>query len=122
MSEMIKNKIKTANDPTVHNRRSFITIAKVIKTSEQNNYCSIEYVNNFGVHCIQKKVPVLTSSISIIDWFPKKNDIVNVEVNEGNILIVGPYDANYNVNRSQVQNKKDFLSNDYGDTMCGVLF
>ena len=44
MSEMIKNKIKTANDPTVHNRRSFITIAKVIKSSEQNknNFCSAD--------------------------------------------------------------------------------
>lgn len=122
MSE-IKKRIQDINNPAVHNRRSFTTIGKVTKINEKTNTCSIQYINNEGYYSNKDNVHVQLLIPSVIGWFPKVDDYVNVNITERNIVIAGPAEDAYVMHtRSKVQTKKEITASNYGSTLAGNIF
>ncbi len=123
MSDVIKNKIKQINNPTVNNRRSFTTVGKIIAINEKTNECDIQYLNNDGNYSNKTNVYVKLNMPGVLGWFPKKDDFVSVEITDMSITIVGPAEDRYEVNtRPTIQTPKEALSSNIGCTMAGMIF
>ena len=117
-----KKKIQQLNDPAVHNRRFLNTIGKILKINEKNNTCKVQYVDNNGYYKISDNVYVKLIAPSIIGWFPKVDDIVEIQINESNVLITGPYSYDYSKQQSLIKKDKDILFDNIAGTIGGVIF
>lgn len=97
--------------------------ATVNKSNEKNNTCDITYVNQEGVRVKQVGVPVQLTNVSFIDWFPKKNEVVNVSVKRGEIYITGPdYQHSYASMRNSIQLSQDIHSDNSSYFLGGYIF
>ncbi len=96
------------------------TIAVVTKTDEDNNLCSIRYVNKDGSVAEIKRAAV---DLRNTDWFPEVKEPVLVEVTgKKNALIISKYTENYNDDIRSNQKLSNDVSADSDNTCCGQIF
>lgn len=118
----VMNKLKQVNDPAVHNRRFINSIGKIISINEKANTCRVQYIDNDGYYKIIDNVFVKVLYPGIIGWFPKIDDMVELQINENFIIITGPYSYDYNNIQSKIKTTKDILHDNVEGTICGSIF
>jgi hypothetical protein len=92
LKEKIRQQIA---EPAVHNRSSQYTVAKVTQSNEKNNTCSISFIDKNGQPRTASGVQMRLYNQSMIDWFPKVNELVNINDSGGIYEIVSKYTENY---------------------------
>jgi hypothetical protein len=123
MNELRKKIEEQIVNPAGHLRRSFTIVAKVIKSDERNNLCSVSFIDKDGYKSNKDNVQVKIYNIAIIDWFPKVGELVNVEQNGDLLVVVSKYEGSYATDiRPRTEKKKDILSDTCTDTMAGFIF
>lgn len=97
--------------------------ATVNSSNEKNNTCTVTYTNPEGVKVKQENIPVKLTNVSFIDWFPKKNEKVNVSIKRGEIFVTGPdYQNSYSSVRSSIQLAQDIHSDNSSYFMGGYIY
>lgn len=122
---LLKRKIESnIVRPADQARRSFTTVAEVMKGNEKNNTCDIRYIDKDGNVSNKKNVQVLIYNTAIVDWFPLKGEKVYIEDSgDGNIIIKSKYTTDYAASvKADNELKADILQNIYSDFTCGSIF
>lgn len=119
----IKNKIiKDLIEPVSQTRNDQIIVAKVTISDEKNNICSIQFTDKDGQYVSANNVKVRLISDGIIDWFPKKDDLVQVLDTGGQYEIISKYSANYaSSDKTSTELKKDIFSNLINDIAGNII-
>lgn len=96
------------------------TPGKILDADEKSNYCTLQYIDSLGKP--QKKSQVQVSPQNI-NWFPKKDDFVLVELNgDNNPVIVAEYITDYQSDvRGKTRLKNDTLPDDAGTCIGGQI-
>lgn len=121
MSDVL-NKIQQINNPAVHNRRFINTIGKILAINEKSNTCKVQYIDNNGYYKIKDNICVKLIAPSIIGWFPKVDETVEIQINETNMIITGPFSYDYIKKQSTIKNNKDILYDNIAGTIGGAIF
>jgi hypothetical protein len=110
-------------NPAEHLRRLFTIVGTVTKVDEKNNVCSVSFIDKDGYKSNKNNVPVVIYNSSIIDWFPKEGEMVNIEQEDELIRIVSKYEGAYTVGvRASIELKKDIHTTAFTDTCGGYVF
>lgn len=108
--------------PAGHIRRTFTIIGTVIESDEKNNFCSVRFIDKDGYMSNKNNVPVVLYNSSIIDWFPKIGELVNIEQNGELVRIISKYEGAYGIHtRPGTELKKDVLCDSFDSTIAGVI-
>lgn len=118
----ITNKIQQINIPAVHNRRNFTTTGKILSINEKANNCTVQYVDNNGYYTNKENVYIKLISPGVIGWFPKVDEIVQLQIAESNVSIIGPTEYNYSSIVDKIKLNKDILSESLCGTIGGSIF
>lgn len=95
------------------------TIAKVTRTDEANNVCTIVFVNRNGRKTEIKKATVDPRNQG---WFPSNGDIVKITVSGRSAVIESKYIEDYNKDVRSTKQMINDVSTDGDGTCCGSIF
>lgn len=100
------------------------TVGLVLKIDEENNSCSVKYLNKKGRTVVKKNAPVRLSSSSVIDWFPEKGQKVMIEVNNNSPVVIGEVETESSTsNRGNTTLESDIYSDNMGcETNGGYIY
>lgn len=119
-----KNKI--INDivnPAESSRGKAIIVGQVTKSDENNNYCSVKFVDKDGMQSNKNNVSVRVYNSGIIDWFPKVGELVNIEESNGTYQIVSKLEYGYGSGtRSSTELTNDILPESMNSNTGGYIF
>ncbi|MCY7866121.1 hypothetical protein [Bacillus atrophaeus] len=102
-------------NPTAANRGEvFYKVAIVTKADENNNVCSIKYIDKDAFESNKDNVQVKIYSHGVQDWFPEKDDIVSIEEVNGVPIITGIPEEAY---AAKVKGKNDLETDILSDEM-----
>lgn len=110
-------------NPISHSKATATTVAKVTKSDEINNSCSINYIDKDGFMRNKDNVSIRIYGNGS-DWFPVIDDYVIIEDNEDFIIVSARYIGNFNVDvRSKMKLQKDIYEDSCGGgSIGGVIF
>lgn len=96
-------------NPAMNNRgETHYKVAKIIKTYEDKNECSIEYIDKDRIFSNKDSVAVRIYNPYGDNWFPQKGDIVTIEEIDGTPVITGMPEELYSTKiRTAKQLEKD---------------
>ena len=109
-------------EPTADSRSSATIMGEVIESNEISNTCDVIYTDKKGKQDKRNGVSVFSYNKSVIDWFPKKNDKVLLQENNGVIYITGPAESNHSNTRSQIKLENDIYSDSFVSGIGGFVF
>lgn len=113
MNRDIKNKIvDNIVNPVAIQKGYYSTIGTIMKADEKNNTCTVDYQDSRGNIVSKKNVPVLLTNGSEVGWFPKKGDIVCININDTNVEITSKYSYIYS---RDIKEKKSIKQNKYSN-------
>lgn len=95
------------------------TVAKVTRTDEANNFCSITFMDKDGHKAEIKKAMV---DLRNNDWFPSNGDLVLVRISGKSALIESRYTEDYNKDIRSKQQLSNDVTPDGDGTCCGSIF
>lgn len=95
------------------------TIAKVTRTDEANNVCSIVFVNKNGHKAEIKKASV---DLRNQGWFPSVGDLVKITVSGKSAMIESKYVEDYTKDVRSTKQMINDVSTDGDGTCCGSIF
>lgn len=98
----------------------FSTIAVVTKTDEDNNLCSISYIDQEG-----SKSEITKAAVDLRNenWFPEVKELVKVEISGRNSAIISSkYTEDFNKDIRSKRKLSNDVSPDGDNTCAGQIF
>ena len=86
------------------------SVGIVLKSYERDNVCDIKYLDAQSRIRNREKIRVKITNND--DWFPKPGDIVEIEIIEDTVIIIGSMITDYN---TQVRPKNELKKDIYAD-------
>jgi hypothetical protein len=118
ISEALRDGVVGGSIRATNNKQT--TVAVVTKTDEDNNLCSIKYIDTNGSAAEITKAAV---DLRNKDWFPEVKEAVLVEVSgKNNALILSKYTEDYNKDIRSKRKLSNDVSADSDNTCCGQIF
>lgn len=109
IKETLTTRVVNPNIDTAFNTRSY---GFVKEAYEKDNVCDISYFDAKGNQRNKDKVDVEIRNSNDSTWFPKKGNLVRIDVYEDNVIITGEVITDYT---TQIK-KKQYVKNDiYAD-------
>lgn len=123
MSSQIRNIINEKYlAPNNKSNSTYMITGKVIDVNEDSYQCKVEYIDSKnGIKRIRDNVQVISYNKSVIDWFPKNGESVNLQLRNNTLVIIGPADSANSVQR-QLKLQNDIFSDTYIDGVGGYIF
>lgn len=122
MSEARKALLENIIEPAAYGRSTSVIKARVLEIDEPSNTCKIGYRDKYGKTNEKERIHVKLYNVSIVDWFPKKGDLVLVDQNEDNFVITGPHANSYQSLKMEKVLKQDVLTDTFIDMVGGFIF
>ena len=107
IKSLLQNKLVAPNVDTNNYSRS---IALVLQTYEKDNVCDIKYLD--AQSRIRNRERVKVKITNNDDWFPQQGDIVEIEVFQDVVIIIGSVVSDYN---TQIRPKNKLKQDIYAD-------
>lgn len=102
--------------PSIASKNQSRTIGEVTYVGEM--YCSVKYLNDRGMVDEKDNVPVLNAGT--LNWFPKKKELVYIDVQEEELMIVGKYNDMKTISSTtDCTLSSDVYSTSYGGNATG---
>jgi len=109
--------------PAASNRGLDYTVGKITGIDEQNDSCSVIYLNKDGQKQSADNVSVRYYGLGAMSWFPKVNDVVYIEGCDGVLTITTPCYGNYSADiRTKETLDSDTIPKSTGSTCGGSVF
>ena len=122
MPNFKQNFIDKMVTPITQENDSYVTAAYVVRADSKNNTCDIKFVDKHGKITKRDNIYVRITG-SGMDWFPVKDDIVNIEIGKDTCVIVSRDVSNYNADvRSKMELKKDIHTDSFGAPPGGSIY
>lgn len=115
LKETLTNRVVNPNIDTAFNTHSY---GFVKEAYEKDNVCDIAYFDAKGNQRNKDKVEVELKNFKE-NWFPKKGDLVKVDVYEENVIITGEVISDYTTQVKTKQYAKNDIYVDGDDSSVG---
>lgn len=107
IKSLLQNKLVAPNVDTNNYSRS---VALVLQAYEKDNVCDIKYLD--AQSRIRNRERVKVKITNNDDWFPQQGDIVEIEVFQDVVIIIGSVVSDYN---TQIRPKNKLKQDIYAD-------
>lgn len=109
-------------NPVARSVSTITTVGVVTDSDENNNTCSVQYVDKEGKKRNKNNVAVRLYG-SGTDWFPAVDDNVVIEDSDDACIIIARHVSNYNIDvRSRMALQNDVFSDGEGSWLGGQIF
>ena len=97
-------------------------LARVLRADSDNNVCDIRYTDKYG-RLLEKKNVIVRSYGQGNDWFPERDDRVEVDISNDTCVIISSNSERYKDDMaSKNQLNKDNITDMYGCLPGGYCF
>lgn len=118
----IKNKIRESLiRPIAENTSSTTITGTVTDADEIACICTVKYNNTKGITEEKSGIPIMNYNKNIIDWFPKKGELVVIQLKDEKATILGPADSTASL-RQKMKLENDIYTDSFFDGMGGYIF